>query len=60
MKLYTEIVKQNKPYLSSSVDNIANEILNNAIKKILAEKADIDKTLDEANNLLQRRMRSAK
>lgn len=59
MKLYTEIVKQNKPYLSSSVDNIANEILNNSIKKILAEKADIDKTLEEANKLLQRRMRSS-
>lgn len=60
MKLYTEIVKQNKPYLSSPIDNIANEILNSSIKKILAEKADIDKTLDEANTLLQRRMRSLK
>lgn len=59
MKLYTEIVKHNKPYLSSSVDNIANEILNNSIKKILAENTDIDKTLDEANKLLQRRMRSS-
>ncbi|OOH90542.1 ABC transporter substrate-binding protein [Pasteurellaceae bacterium 15-036681] len=58
MRLYTEMVKLNKPYLSSPVDNIANEILNHAIKKILAEKADIDKTLDEANTLLQRRMRS--
>lgn len=60
MKLYTEAVKHNKPYLSSPIDNIANEILNQAIVKILAEKADIDKTLDDANNLLQRRMRSLK
>ncbi|MDO4697808.1 MAG: extracellular solute-binding protein [Pasteurellaceae bacterium] len=58
MRLYTEMVKRNKPYLSSPVDNIANEILNNAIKKILAENVDIDKTLDDANKLLQRRMRT--
>lgn len=59
-RFYTEIVKQNKPYLSSPIDNIANEILDQAILKILAEKVDIDKTLDDANKLLERRMRSLK
>ncbi len=58
MKYYTEIVKHIKPYAASPVDNIANSILNNAVKKIVAQNADMDSTLENANRLLKRRMRS--
>lgn len=58
LKLYTSIVRDIKPYAASPVDNIANTILNDAIKKIIAQNADIDTTLQNANKLLQRRMRT--
>jgi len=58
MKYYTEIVKNIKPYSASPVDNIANSILNDAIKKIVAQDADVDSTLEDANRLLKRRMRT--
>ncbi len=58
MKYYTEIVKNIKPYASSAVDNIANDILSDAIVKIIAQDADIDSTLEDANKLLSRRMRT--
>ncbi|ENM5896823.1 extracellular solute-binding protein [Vibrio mimicus] len=58
MRYYTEIVKNLKPYAASPVDNIANSILNDAVKKIVAQDADIDSTLEEANQLLERRMRT--
>ncbi len=58
MQYYTQIVNNIKPYASSSVDNIANTILNDAIKKIISQNADIDATLQAANRLLQRRMRN--
>ncbi|MCE0496224.1 ABC transporter substrate-binding protein [Vibrio salinus] len=58
MKYYTEIVKNIKPYSASPVDNIANSILNDAIKKIVAQNADVDRTLEAANKLLKRRMRT--
>lgn len=58
LKLYTSIVANIKPYASSPVDRIANTILNDAIKKIIAQNADINATLEDANKLLKRRMRT--
>ncbi len=58
MKYYTDIVKHIKPYAASPVDNIANSILNDAVKKIVSQNADVDSTLKDANRLLKRRMRN--
>jgi len=58
MRYYASLVPDLKPVASSPEDNIANEILNDAAKKILVQNKDIDATLAEANKLLERRMRA--
>ena len=58
MRYYASLVPDLKPVASSPEDNIANEILNEAAKKILVQHQDIDSTLRDANKLLERRMRA--
>lgn len=58
MRYYAGLVADLKPVASSPEDNIANEILNEAAKKILMQHRDIDATLRDANRLLERRMRA--
>ena len=58
LRLYTSIVRDIKPYAASPVDNIANTILNDAVRKIISQDGDIDAILHDANKLLQRRMRT--
>ncbi|MEG9884793.1 MAG: extracellular solute-binding protein [Hyphomicrobiales bacterium] len=58
MRYYVGLVADLKPVASSPEDDIANEILNEAAKKILMQHRDIDSTLRDANKLLQRRMRA--
>lgn len=58
MRYYATLVPDLKPVLASPEDKIANEILQDAVKKILTQNADIDATLNEANTLLERRMRT--
>ena len=58
MRYYASLVPDLKPVASAPEDNIANEILNEAAKKILVQHQDIDSTLRDANKLLERRMRA--